>query len=156
MRQERRIEERTHAHLSREPQLYIQYVTLFQWHFLWRKVSPSLTHYIYAYTHPVCARKHTQQQPRASHTHTHTNPSVMHRQAQLGQSASGLMLQSDWSLLASNQIQEVLAWQWFMYHVGCWRGYYIILCNLERILILKRVGGTASACELMRQCPENT
>lgn len=74
MRQERRrMEERTHAHLSCKAQLHIQYVTLFQWHFLWRKVSLSFTHNIYAHTDPVYTHKYTRQQPRVLHTHTQSH-----------------------------------------------------------------------------------
>lgn len=70
MRQERRrMEERTHAHLLCKAQLHIQYVTLFQWHFLWRKVSLSFTHNIYAHTDPVYTQVHT----AAAHTHTQSH-----------------------------------------------------------------------------------
>lgn len=68
MRQERRrMEERTHAHLLCKAQLHIQCVTLFQWHFLWRKVSLSFTHNIYAHTDPVYTHKYTRQQPTRTH-----------------------------------------------------------------------------------------
>lgn len=137
MRQERRrMEERTHAHLLCKAQLHIQCVTLFQWHFLWRKVSLSFTHNIYAHTDPVYTHKYTRQQP------TRTHKAICHAPTSSARPISCQSHSAIW-LVTSGQCPDIgSSCMTLIYALrGLLEGLLHYCLQPWKILILKRVGG---------------